>query len=183
MVCVASYRIVSYYTRGTNTSNLGTVFVRYAAEPYGKIWHYLWYGKIWCGMERGNEYMPPEPLLLAVHNHFNYSSPVAAFVSPLVSPGVRKILLYSCILDRLCFEWQIVVATPGRLCEVVFDRRRLKLGSVTTLVLDEVDALLRSPYDREVDAIVDAVPSGVCVFVRFFPCFFCVKELNLAKLE
>ena len=57
------------------------------------------------------------------------------------------------------------MATPGRLCEVVFDRRRLKLGSVTTLVLDEVDALLRSPYDREVDAIVEAVPSGVCVCV------------------
>ena len=107
-------------------------------------------------------------------------TPVAAFVSPIVSPVVRKILLYSCILDRLCFEWQIVVATPGRLCEVVFDRRRLKLGSVKTLVLDEVDALLRSPYVREVDAIVDAVPSGVCVCV-FFPCLFLCRKIKSCK--
>lgn len=55
---------------------------------------------------------------------------------------------------------QIVVGTPGRLCELVFDRHRLKLASVRSLVLDEVDALLRTPYDREVDAIVEAIPSG-----------------------
>lgn len=55
---------------------------------------------------------------------------------------------------------QIVVATPGRLCEFVFDHQRLKLTSVRFLVLDEVDALLRTPYDREVDAIVEAIPSG-----------------------
>ncbi|CAM9543273.1 unnamed protein product, partial [Scytosiphon promiscuus] len=51
---------------------------------------------------------------------------------------------------------QIVIATPGRLCELVFDRRRMKLGMVRTVVLDEVDALLRPPYDQEIDAIMDA---------------------------
>ncbi|CAM9637109.1 unnamed protein product, partial [Hapterophycus canaliculatus] len=51
---------------------------------------------------------------------------------------------------------QIVVATPGRLCEMVFDRRKMKLGMVRTVVLDEVDALLRPPYDEEIDAIMDA---------------------------
>ena len=58
---IVSCRIV-LYTR-YNASNLGTVFVRYAAEPYGKTWHYLWYGKMWHGMERGNEYMAPEHIL------------------------------------------------------------------------------------------------------------------------
>eukprot|EP00903_Cladosiphon_okamuranus_P009679 g9209.t1 len=55
---------------------------------------------------------------------------------------------------------QIVIATPGRLCELVFDRRRMKLGMVNTVVLDEVDALLRPPYDQEIDAIMDATPGG-----------------------
>lgn len=55
---------------------------------------------------------------------------------------------------------QIVVATPGRLCEFVFDRQRLKLTNVRSLVLDEVDAILRTPYDGEVDAIVEAIHSG-----------------------
>eukprot|EP00752_Nemacystus_decipiens_P001692 g1639.t2 len=55
---------------------------------------------------------------------------------------------------------QIVIATPGRLCELVFDRRRMKLGMVRTVVLDEVDALLRPPYDQEIDAIMDATPGG-----------------------
>lgn len=54
-----------------------------------------------------------------------------------------------------------MIATPGRLCELVFDRRRIKLGNVRTVVLDEVDALLRPPYDQEIDAIVDATPRGV----------------------
>ncbi|CAM9994755.1 unnamed protein product, partial [Ectocarpus sp. 4 AP-2014] len=55
---------------------------------------------------------------------------------------------------------QIVIATPGRLCELVFDRRRMKLGMVRTVVLDEVDALLRPPFDQEIDAIMDATPGG-----------------------
>lgn len=44
----------------------------------------------------------------------------------------------------------------------MFDRRRMKLGMVRTVVLDEVDALLRPPYDQEIDAIMDATPGGTC---------------------
>ncbi|CAM9570343.1 unnamed protein product, partial [Choristocarpus tenellus] len=55
---------------------------------------------------------------------------------------------------------QIVVATPGRLCELVFDKSKMKLGAIKTIVLDEIDALLRAPYDKEIDAIIDATPSG-----------------------
>lgn len=84
------------------------------------------------------------------------------------------------------FFLQIVIATPGRLCELAFDRRRIKLGNVRTVVLDEVDALLRPPYDQEIDAIVDATPRGVkkntqkksvtCRMCDFIlqPVFFCV---------
>ena len=36
---------------------------------------------------------------------------------------------------------QIIVATPGRLAELVFQLRKLKLGMVRALVIDEVDKL------------------------------------------
>lgn len=75
-----------------------------------------------------------------------------------------SIALFLSFVDLLlalpCLALQIVIATPGRLCELVFDRRRMKLGMVRTVVLDEVDALLRPPYDQEIDAIMDATPGG-----------------------
>lgn len=63
---------------------------------------------------------------------------------------------------------QIVIATPGRLCEMVYDRNRIKLGSVRTVVLDEVDALLNPPYDQETDAIIDGTPRGMAVYSRIW---------------
>lgn len=67
--------------------------------------------------------------------------------------------MYGAVCSYACV-FQIVIATPGRLCELAFDRRKIKLGGVSTIVLDEIDALLRPPYDQEIDAIVDATPAG-----------------------
>jgi superfamily II DNA/RNA helicase len=53
---------------------------------------------------------------------------------------------------------QIIVATPGRLAELIFGLERLRLGMVKAVVLDEVDNLLREPYTGELQTILEATP-------------------------
>lgn len=53
---------------------------------------------------------------------------------------------------------QIVVATPGRLAEVVFKLDKLRLGGVRALVLDEVDQLLHDAFRDEVRTLLEATP-------------------------
>ena len=53
---------------------------------------------------------------------------------------------------------QIVVATPGRLAEIVFGLEKLRLGMVKAVVIDEVDNLLREPYLGELQTILQATP-------------------------
>ena len=53
---------------------------------------------------------------------------------------------------------QILVATPGRLAEIVFGLEKLRLGMVRALVIDEVDNLLREPYESEMRTILDSLP-------------------------
>nr|WP_315480592.1 DEAD/DEAH box helicase [uncultured Rhodoferax sp.] len=52
----------------------------------------------------------------------------------------------------------IVVATPGRLLDVV-DHRALNLGGVQTLVLDEADRLLDLGFAQELDRIRSLLPA------------------------
>ena len=53
----------------------------------------------------------------------------------------------------------IVVGTPGRL-EDHLRKGTLNLGNVTTLVLDEADRMLEMGFQKELDAIVAAVPAS-----------------------
>lgn len=53
---------------------------------------------------------------------------------------------------------QIVVATPGRLAELVFQLRKLRLGMVRAVVIDEIDNMLREPYIGEIQTILEATP-------------------------
>lgn len=53
---------------------------------------------------------------------------------------------------------QIIVATPGRLAELIFGLERLRLGMVKAVILDEVDNLLREPYTGELQTILEATP-------------------------
>jgi hypothetical protein len=41
---------------------------------------------------------------------------------------------------------QIIVGTPGRLCELAFEWKKLKLASVRHIIIDEVDQALRAPH-------------------------------------
>ena len=53
---------------------------------------------------------------------------------------------------------QIIVATPGRLAELVFQLRKLRLGMVRAIVIDEVDSMLREPFVGELQTIFEATP-------------------------
>ena len=53
---------------------------------------------------------------------------------------------------------QILIATPGRIAEIVFKLEKLRLGSVKVVVVDEVDSLMSEPYIGEVDTLLQATP-------------------------
>lgn len=53
---------------------------------------------------------------------------------------------------------QILVATPGRLAELVFRLEKLRLGMVRAIVCDEIDNLLRESTAGELQTILEATP-------------------------
>jgi len=53
----------------------------------------------------------------------------------------------------------IVVGTPGRLGELAFGSKRLRLGFVRYLVMDEIDMLLKPVFQEETKQFVEALPS------------------------
>lgn len=53
---------------------------------------------------------------------------------------------------------QVVVATPGRLVDLI-ERRAIKLQTITTVVLDEADEMLNMGFKDSLDAILEQTPS------------------------
>ena len=53
---------------------------------------------------------------------------------------------------------QVVVATPGRLLDLI-RRGSINLNDIKTVVLDEADEMLNMGFREELDAILDAMPS------------------------
>jgi len=53
---------------------------------------------------------------------------------------------------------QIVVATPGRLLDLI-NRKAVKLKSVERVVLDEADEMLNMGFKEDIDAILDQTPA------------------------
>lgn len=53
---------------------------------------------------------------------------------------------------------QIIIATPGRLAEMVFGMEHIHLGNVRAVVIDEVDHLLQEPYITEIEGLMSAIP-------------------------
>lgn len=51
----------------------------------------------------------------------------------------------------------IIVATPGRLLDLI-KRKKINLGTVTHLVLDEADEMLKFGFKDEIDAILEKTP-------------------------
>lgn len=63
-------------------------------------------------------------------------------------------------VDRLRdYKPSIVVATPGRLAEIIFRLEKLKLSSVRAVIVDEVDNMFREPYLGEMESILENVPA------------------------
>lgn len=54
---------------------------------------------------------------------------------------------------------QVVVATPGRLLDVLGDKKGLSLSRVTFCVLDEADKLLQMGFEHQVRQILQNIPS------------------------
>lgn len=52
---------------------------------------------------------------------------------------------------------QVVVGTPGRTLDLI-NRRKLKVGNIKRLVLDEADEMLNMGFQEELDAILGATP-------------------------
>lgn len=55
---------------------------------------------------------------------------------------------------------QILVASPGRLAELVFRLEVLKLGNVRAVIVDEVDNLLQDSYRGDVEVLLEATGVG-----------------------
>lgn len=62
-------------------------------------------------------------------------------------------------LEKLKSKPAIVVGTPGRVAELVFEKRALKLGSLSCCIVDEADVAARAPHVDDVDAIVEKLPA------------------------
>jgi ATP-dependent RNA helicase RhlE len=54
---------------------------------------------------------------------------------------------------------QVIIATPGRLIDFL-DRRLVKLGTATTLVLDEADRMLDMGFLPAIERIIAAIPES-----------------------
>ncbi len=53
----------------------------------------------------------------------------------------------------------IIVATPGRICDLI-RRKRIDLIKISTLVLDEADEMLKMGFRDDLDAILEQTPVG-----------------------
>lgn len=78
-------------------------------------------------------------------------------------PDVRIALLYGGQpivkqLNRLKQNPQIVVATPGRMLDMM-SRRALSLHAVHTMVIDEADEMLKMGFVKDVTRILDSTPA------------------------
>ena len=71
---------------------------------------------------------------------------------------------------------QVVIATPGRLCDYL-KRRLVKLGGVRVLVLDEADRMLDMGFLPAIKLIVNEIPSD-----RQTLCFSATIEASVANL-
>ncbi len=50
---------------------------------------------------------------------------------------------------------QIIIATPGRLAELVFKYETISLQNVNTFIIDEADNLLQDPFQNEIKTLIE----------------------------
>ncbi|GAX27451.1 hypothetical protein FisN_23Hh085 [Fistulifera solaris] len=63
---------------------------------------------------------------------------------------------------------ELVVATPGRLLDVVSDKKGLSLDRVVFTILDEADKLLQMGFEAQVRQILSNVRGQICMFSATF---------------
>ena len=63
---------------------------------------------------------------------------------------------------------QVVVATPGRLCDLM-RRKTLDFTGVTVAVLDEADEMLNMGFQEDLDLILDALPDTCLLYTSPSP--------------
>ena len=85
---------------------------------------------------------------------YSYGRPIGARVLAVYGgqPYQRQI-------DRLRRGVDVVVATPGRLMDLL-DQNALDLGQVSTVVLDEADEMLSMGFVEDIQKILDGTPEG-----------------------
>ena len=52
----------------------------------------------------------------------------------------------------------LLIATPGRLGEIVFHLEKLRLNGLRALVVDEVDNMLQEPYIQDIETLLEVTP-------------------------
>ena len=62
-------------------------------------------------------------------------------------------------IDQMKKKPQVVVATPGRLIDLM-NRGMVRLDQVHTMVIDEADEMLKMGFVKDVTRIIEAVPAG-----------------------
>jgi ATP-dependent RNA helicase DeaD len=58
----------------------------------------------------------------------------------------------------------VIVATPGRLLDLI-NRRRVKIGNIKTVVLDEADEMLNMGFKEDIDDILEGTPDSKAVWL------------------
>ena len=58
----------------------------------------------------------------------------------------------------------VIVATPGRLLDLI-NRRRVKIGNIKTVILDEADEMLNMGFKEDIDAILEGTPDDKAVWL------------------
>lgn len=58
----------------------------------------------------------------------------------------------------------IIVATPGRLIDLI-ERKKIKLSTVETVILDEADEMLNMGFKEDIDLILKQTPAGKSVWL------------------
>ncbi len=79
-------------------------------------------------------------------------------------PGIRVVAVYGGAsiahqIRQLRDGSQIVVATPGRLIDLM-QRRAIDLSTIVTCVLDEADEMLNMGFKEDIDRILERIPAG-----------------------
>lgn len=59
---------------------------------------------------------------------------------------------------------QIIVATPGRLMDLI-KRKKVQLNEIDTVILDEADEMLNMGFKEDIDSILESTPEDKCVWL------------------